>query len=104
MAQACRCLIGSHDFAAFGQPPHGSNTVREVYQAECYREGAYVYVVVEANAFLYRMMRSIVGTLLRVGTGGLTPGDFERILQARDRRLAAQTAPPHGLCLVRVNY
>jgi tRNA pseudouridine38-40 synthase len=103
MARAARCLVGSHDFASFGRPPQGENTVRQVYQAECTRQD-HIYFDIVANAFLYRMVRNLVGTLLLVGIGELSPRRFEEILQARDRRSAGPVAPAHGLCLVRVNY
>ncbi|MGB4677833.1 MAG: hypothetical protein WBH90_14015, partial [Aggregatilineales bacterium] len=57
-----------------------------------------------ANAFLFRMVRSIVGTLVLVGQGRMTGDDFRGILAARDRSLAGAAAPAHGLTLVRVDY
>lgn len=104
MARAAKCLVGSHDFASFGRAPQGENTVRQVYQAECTRQEQFVYFDIVANAFLYRMVRNIVGTLLLVGIGELSPEGFEEILQARDGRRVGPTAPAHGLCLMRVNY
>jgi tRNA pseudouridine38-40 synthase len=59
---------------------------------------------IEANAFLYRMVRSIVGTLLAVGRGMLGEEAVARVLDARDRGQAGPTAPPHGLCLMAVAY
>jgi tRNA pseudouridine38-40 synthase len=104
MARAAGCLVGSHDFASFGRPPQGDNTVRRVYQAEYTRQDQFIYFDIVANAFLYRMVRNIVGTLLLVGTGELSPESFEEILRAKDRRRASPAAPAHGLCLMRVNY
>ena len=104
MDRAARCLMGSHDFASFGRAPQGENTVRRVYQAECTRRDQFIYCDIVANAFLYRMVRNIVGTLLLVGIGELSPRGFEEILQAKDRRRGGSTAPAHGLCLMRVNY
>ncbi len=104
MAQACACLVGEHDFATFGQPPQGDNTVRRLYRAEWRREGRFIHFDVEANAFLYRMVRSIVGTALQVGMGSWPPSGLEEAMAARDRSRAGPTVPPHGLCLVRVNY
>jgi tRNA pseudouridine38-40 synthase len=104
MARAAKCLVGSHDFASFGRPPQGENTVRQAYQARCTRQDQFIYFDILANAFLYRMVRNIVGTLLLVGIGELSPKGFEGILQARDRRRAGPPAPAHGLCLMRVNY
>jgi tRNA pseudouridine38-40 synthase len=59
---------------------------------------------ITATAFCWQMVRSIVGTLVDVGTGKLTPGDVLRILRARDRATAGRVAPPEGLCLWSVAY
>jgi tRNA pseudouridine38-40 synthase len=104
MNEAAGVLVGSHDFASFGRAPQGSNTVREVYQARWTSEEPFAYFSIVANAFLYRMVRSLVGTLLLVGTGELIPEGFEEILRSADRSRAGQLAPAHGLCLIRVNY
>lgn len=102
MDAAARQLVGQHDFGAFGTPPRGTNTVREIYRAHVTREGARVHIEIEANAFLYRMVRRIVGTLLMVGKGTLSGAHFAEVL-ARQRR-AGPAVPPHGLCLIAVNY
>ncbi|RLC80608.1 MAG: tRNA pseudouridine(38-40) synthase TruA [Chloroflexi bacterium] len=104
MNEAASFLVGQHDFASFGMPPQGENTVREVYQAEWRREGDFLHFDIVANAFLRRMVRLIVGTLLRVGTGKLSPGDVKAILEARDINLSGPAVPAQGLCLVKVNY
>ena len=104
MNEAARVLVGSHDFAAFGRAPQGDNTVRKVYQAQWTPEEPFVYFDIVANAFLYRMVRSLVGTLLLVGTGKLSPDGFEEILRSADRDKAGQVAPAHGLCLIKVDY
>ena len=104
MNEAAGVLVGSQDFASFGRAPQGDNTVREVYQARWTPGRPFVYFGVVANAFLYRMVRSLVGTLLLVGTGELSPDGFEEILRSADRSRAGQVAPPHGLCLIKVNY
>jgi len=101
---AAQRLIGEHDFAAFGQPTTGESTVRTVYRAEARADAPWVTIDLEANGFLYRMARSIVGTLIEVGRGRITIDRFEEILNSRDRSQAEATAPPHGLCLMRVNY
>jgi tRNA pseudouridine38-40 synthase len=59
---------------------------------------------IEANAFLYRMVRSLVGTLLDVGQRRMRVSAFGEALASRDRSRAGETASAHGLCLVRVNY
>ncbi len=103
MDAAARQLIGVHDFGAFGTPPQGSTTsVREIYRAAVARRDAWITIELEANAFLYRMVRRIVGTLLWVGKNELSVAEFGRVM-AKERR-AGQSVPPHGLCLVEVKY
>jgi len=104
MQEAASQLIGEHDFASFGQPPQGDNTVRCVLNADWNRQTPWVFFEIEANAFLYRMVRSVVGTLLEVGQGKFGPEEFRRILESCDRSLAGPTVPAHGLCLVEVKY
>lgn len=104
MQRAARHLVGEHDFATFGQPPQGQVTVRRVLAAEWDGEPPHLGFEIEANAFLYRMVRSIVGTLLLVGRGRMSEGEFAAALAAADRSRAGPTAPPHGLCLKEVKY
>jgi len=104
MKRAARLLVGEHDFAAFGRSPQGGSTVRRVARAGWSGDPPWLYFDIEANAFLYRMVRSIVGTMLQVGLDRMTVEDFGRVLASRDRAQAGPTAPPHGLCLVRVRY
>lgn len=68
--------------------------------------GRYPFVVIdiEADGFLYNMVRSIVGTLIEVGRGKITVNSFKKILVSRDRSLAGPTAPANGLCLIKVRY
>jgi tRNA pseudouridine38-40 synthase len=61
-------------------------------------------MTIEANAFLYRMVRSIVGTLLQVGRGELSLAKYKAAFEAADRTQAGPTAPPQGLCLIEVRY
>ncbi len=104
MNEAASYLVGVHDFATFGQPPQGHETVREVFRAEWQRENKLLSFYIEGNAFLYRMVRSIVGSLKVVGEGKWTVGEFVAALEACDRDRAATTAPPQGLCLVSIRY
>lgn len=104
MTQASQCLVGTRDFSTFGRPPQGDNPVRTVTKAEWVVESPFLTFQIEANAFLYRMVRSIVGSLVRVGRGQLAASDFREMLQARDRGLVKAIAPAHGLCLTRVDY
>ncbi len=112
MQCAAEMMVGTHDFAPFGQPPQGENTIRTVLQSVFevvsgeQSEVQMLRYTVEANAFLYRMVRRIVGTLVRVGTGQLSLAAFETAFRAGDvsRHRAEQTAPARGLCLVKVRY
>ncbi|MBI5303577.1 MAG: tRNA pseudouridine(38-40) synthase TruA [Chloroflexi bacterium] len=102
MDAAAQSLIGTHDFGAFGTPPRGDNTVRAMLKASVRRDVTRVFIELEANAFLYRMVRRIVGTLVLVGKGEMTLTQF-RLVLAKEKR-AGQSAPPQGLCLVVVKY
>lgn len=104
MREASKGLIGTHDFTSFGSPPKGDNPVRTVLIARWDDVGDEQHFMIQANAFLYRMVRRIVGTLVAVGQGRVTPDGFRGILAARDRGQAASPAPAHGLTLVRVSY
>jgi tRNA pseudouridine38-40 synthase len=116
MQQAADMLVGTHDFATFGTPPQGDNTVRTVMQSVFETlpgtqlsvsgepEVQVLRYTIEANAFLYRMVRRTVGTLVRVGIGHLSLAAFEAAFRAADGDRAEQTAPARGLCLVSVNY
>ncbi|PID86078.1 MAG: tRNA pseudouridine(38-40) synthase TruA [Chloroflexi bacterium] len=104
MNQAANCLIGIHDFATFGQPPQGTVTVREVFAAQWEKRNELLVFTMVANAFLYRMVRSIVGSLKMVGEGGWTVEMFEAALAACDRSRSGAAAPAQGLTLVSVTY
>lgn len=104
MQAAAVLLVGRKDFATFGRPPQGTNTVREVVRAQWRRQDELLIFEIEADAFLYRMVRSIVGSLKLVGEGVWNSEDFEAALAARDRSRAGKPAPPQGLYLVSVAY
>jgi len=104
MNAAAALLVGERDFATFGRPPVGDNTVRTVNNAAWRREGDLLVFGVSANAFLYRMVRSLVGSLRKVGDGSWSVDDFAAALVARDRKRSASAAPAHGLYLVAVEY
>ena len=104
MNAAAATLVGEHDFAAFGSPTTGEVTVRRMWRAQVSAVPPLIRVELEANGFLYRMVRSIVGTLLAVGRGGMTLDEFRGVLESRDRSRAEAGAPAHGLCLTHVSY
>src|SRR5258708_3079388 len=102
-------LLGRHDFAAFGSDPDptgGSNTVRTVSLIEWRAPGPAGWLTfdIQAEAFLFRMVRALVGALKRVGTGELAVGQLEAILASGDRAQCPPIAPAHGLCLMEVIY
>jgi tRNA pseudouridine38-40 synthase len=102
---AAATLVGEHDFAAFQAADcDAENSVRRVFTSEVEGEAGDLVYRITATAFLRHMVRTIVGTLVEVGKGERSVGDFAELLTLRDRRLAGGTAPPHGLCLVRVEY
>lgn len=105
MRKAAAILQGEHDFRSFcGNPKMKKSTVRTVDTIEIVRKGGYLYFNVHGTGFLQNMVRILVGTLLEVGYGRMAPEQMADILEARDRRLAGPTAPPEGLCLVKVDY
>lgn len=115
MQQAAQVLVGSQDFATFGQPPQGENTERIVYAADwqVVREdlpalgdypGDRLVFTVTANAFLRQMVRSFVATLLAVGRGEWSVEEVAAALAARSRSRSAPPAPPQGLVLEKVTY
>ncbi len=108
MQRAADLLVGRHDFAAFGRPPQGVNTVRTVFQSRWTCEpvtyGTMWTYRIEADAFLQHMVRRIVGTLVDVGRGAMTLADFETVLRSANLAESGILAPPHGLTLVEVKY
>jgi tRNA pseudouridine38-40 synthase len=106
MREATHYLLGEHDFKAFeGAGSPRSHTIRHIAQADLTRQpGHIVRFDIEADGFLRYMVRNIVGTLVAVGRGKIDAPRFKAILLSKDRNMAAATAPPHGLFLVKVNY
>lgn len=105
MVRASRCLRGRHDFHSFETEwPNRASSVRTITHLSVNRFTDYVWIDVEADGFLYNMVRAIAGTLLNVGRGFWPEEQVEAILKAEDRRVAGPTAPPEGLFLMRVSY
>jgi tRNA pseudouridine38-40 synthase len=105
MARAGRCLVGRHDFRCFETEwPNRLTSVRTITHLAVNRFGETIWIDVEADGFLYNMVRAIAGTLVQVGRGFWPEGRVEEVLKAMDRRLAGPTAPPEGLFLLRVTY
>ena len=105
MARAARCLAGRHDFRCFETNwPNRLTSVRTITHLSVNRFGECIWIDVEANGFLYNMVRAIAGSLVQVGRGFWPESQVEDVLKGMDRRLAGPTAPPEGLFLMRVSY
>jgi tRNA pseudouridine38-40 synthase len=103
MRAAASGMIGERDFAALGADARG-RTVRHIAEVRVTRRGPLVEIRVTANAFLRRMVRSMVALLMEAGRGKLSPSEVERLLERGERALAGRAAPPRGLTLERVVY
>lgn len=105
MRQAAAYLVGEHDFTSFcTKKEEVTNCVRTIYSLEVEKNGDFITLRIRGNGFLYNMVRIITGTLLRVGGGQIEPEQILQILEAKDRGAAAETAPAHGLRLVKIEY
>lgn len=107
MNRAAQYFVGRHDFTSFCTvDPHRQkgDFHRTVKSCRVERSGDLITVTIEADGFLYNMVRIIVGTLLLTAQGKLQPEDITAIIEAKDRSRAGPTAPPEGLYLNRVFY
>ena len=116
MSKEARNLAGRHDFKSFcASGSMVKRTIRTIKKIEVETKlkssllglptsGRLVIITIEADGFLYNMVRNIVGTLIDIGRGYLNKGDMKRILKAKDRRLAGVNAPARGLYLREVKY
>lgn len=105
MQKEARALLGRHNFKSFQASDKKERTsVRTIKRLKLRRDGNLIHIDIEADGFLYNMVRNIAGTLIEIGRGKLPPGSLHRIISAKNRRLAGPTAPPKGLCLLEVKY
>ncbi len=105
MRRAAEPLRGRHDFHSFETDwPNRMSSVRTITHLAVNRMGDWIWLDVEADGFLYNMVRAIAGTLMNVGRGYWPATHVAEILKAEDRRLAGPTAPAQGLFLIRVTY
>jgi len=107
MNQACRALIGRHDFASFissAETARRKRTLRNVLKAEITLDGDMIVLDMVADSFLPHQVRNTVGSLLKVGQGKMTVDEFYSMVEAKTPGLASPTAPADGLCLMKVNY
>ncbi len=105
MRRASACLVGRHDFRCFETKwPNRLTSVRTITDLTVERVEETIRVEVEADGFLYNMVRAITGTLVQVGRGYWPESKVGEVLRAMDRRRAGPTAPPEGLFLLKVTY
>lgn len=105
MHAAAQSLLGEHDFSAFRSSQcQAKHAVREMQSISVKREGDYIMLDIQANAFLHHMVRNIMGTLMVIGRGEQPVTWMREILQRQDRKLAGMTASAAGLYLVNVEY
>jgi tRNA pseudouridine38-40 synthase len=106
MTRAAAVLRGRHDFRAFSalNGPPKENTVRDLRRFTLMRRGRHVRIEAEADGFMYKMVRSLVGTVVGAGEGRVTEAEITELLETGRRTTKVQTAPPQGLFLARVLY
>ncbi|MCI0531053.1 MAG: tRNA pseudouridine(38-40) synthase TruA [candidate division Zixibacteria bacterium] len=103
--QATRYILGRKDFSSFCvAKSRKESNICNISRAVWRRSGGELTFEIEGDRFLHAMVRILVGTLLEVGRGKMTPAEFRRIIAARDRRKAGKTAPACGLYLKEVKY
>ncbi|XP_072982312.1 uncharacterized protein [Typha latifolia] len=110
MREAAAYFVGKHDFSSFANASHNDgspNPVKEIFRFDITELDAVLQLEIEGTGFLYRQVRNMVALLLQIGREALPPDIVPKIIAARDRRELAKvalSAPPHGLCLMSVNY
>ena len=105
MHAAAQTLLGQHDFTAYRATScQAKSPMRRMERLDVSRLGEEIHIHASARSFLHHQIRNLAGTLYEVGLGRRDAGWPRRVLETRDRALAGQTAPPQGLCFLRVDY
>lgn len=105
MRKEAASLLGKHDFKSFqARDKIERNSIYAIRKLNIQKKSSSITIDIEADGFVYNMVRNIVGTLVDIGRGYLAPGSMEKILEAKDRRKAGPTAPAKGLFLIKVKY
>lgn len=105
MHQAAQKLVGENDFTSFRSVECQSRSpMRNVHEIQVIRSGDWIVIDITANAFLHHMVRNIAGVLIAIGSGKHPITWIDKVLEAKDRRMGAETAPSYGLYLVQVTY
>jgi len=105
MRREAKVLLGRHNFKSFQAAElRYRNPMRNIKRIKISSDKGLPHIDIEADSFLYNMVRNIAGTLLEIGRGRFPEGSMRKILEARNRRLAGPALPAKGLCLVKVKY
>ncbi len=109
MRQEAQVLIGRHNFKSFqasdpSKPHRSTDTIRTIKHLDIRKRGDSIVIEIEANGFLYKMVRNIIGTLLEIGNNKLLKGGIRMILVQKNRTAAGYTAKALGLTLLKVTY
>jgi tRNA pseudouridine38-40 synthase len=105
MQTATQYLIGEHDFTSFRAGNcNAKSPIRTMDRVELFKQDGYLIFEFEGKGFLKHMVRNFIGTLIYIGKKKYPPQQIKTILSARDRKVAGPTAPPEGLCLIKVEY
>ncbi len=105
MHEAAQVLVGRHDFTTFRSLQcQASSPVRTLERFDVVRKGDEIEIHAAARSFLHNQVRSMVGTIKRVGEGAWTAADVKAALEAKDRAACGSVAPPYGLYLTKVDY
>ncbi len=111
MRNEAKSLMGRKNFRSFmanstsqKQSSQRKDTIRRIFKVDIKRSKNFLFVEIEGDGFLYKMVRNIVGTLLKIGTGKLPQGSIKRILKEKNRRLVGPPSPARGLCLMKTTY
>jgi tRNA pseudouridine38-40 synthase len=105
MQTASQKLLGTKDFKSFATAcDKRSSSVRTILRCDVIQNEQWIYIDVEADGFLYNMVRNIVGTLVEIGRGRWQPDKIEKIIEAKNRTAAGPIAPAQGLCLMWIKY
>lgn len=105
MIEGSKYFLGKHHFDSFRKLGSSvKSTERTIHSINIKKEGEYIVVEITGDGFLYNMVRIMVGTLIKVGTGKISPADISNIIIAKDRSMAGKAVPAQGLCLRKVLY
>ena len=105
MQRSCSGLLGEHDFRAFcASRSSVRQYTRRIMRCELKQEGEWLRLYIQANGFLYNMVRIIAGTLIDIGRGHLPEDTFQKMIESGKRSLGGKTAPPQGLILYKIQY